>query len=351
METGFLRRIFLGLAMVVSGIVTAMAGALPASAEPGATLAQVRERGHLSCGVNPGLPGFATQNTDGRWSGFDVAYCRAIAAAIFADPEAVDFVPLNARERFDALTDGTIDVLLRNSTATMARDAGMPLDFPVVTYFDGQGFLVRKQLGVSSARELSGATVCVEDGTTTKLNLDDYFRAQGIRYEPVVFSSALETIDAYLNGRCDAYTTDASGLYAHRMRASDPDEHVVLPEVISKEPLGPAVRDDDPQWADLVRWVHFAMLNAEEHDVTSENARERAANDPTPVIRRLLGIEGEFGAMLGLDEGWAVEVIAHVGNYGEVFARNIGDASPLNIQRGLNALWTRGGLQYGQPIR
>ncbi len=349
METSFLRRIFLGLATVASGAVVAMAGALPAAAGP--TLDQVRERGYLSCGVNPGLPGFATEDADGHWSGFDVAYCRAIAAAVFADPEAVSFVPLNARERFDALTGGEIDVLLRNSTATMARDAGMPIDFPAITYFDGQGFLVRKQLGVSSARELNGATVCVEEGTTTRLNLDDYFRAQGIRYEPVVFSSALETIDAYLNGRCDAYTTDASGLYAHRMRASDPDQHVVLPEVISKEPLGPAVRDDDPQWANLVRWVHFAMLNAEEHGVTSVNVRERAANDPTPAVRRLLGMEGEFGAMLGLDEGWAVEIIAQVGNYGEVFARNIGDASPLNIQRGLNALWTRGGLQYGHPIR
>lgn len=348
METGFLRRLVFCLAVSTSFAITATT---VASAAPGSTLEQVRERGYLECGVNPGLPGFAEEDADGHWRGFDVAYCRAIAAAIFADPDAVSFIPLSARARFDALIDGEIDVLLRNSTATMARDAGMPIDFPVITYFDGQGFLVRKQLGVSSARELNGATVCVEEGTTTKLNLDDYFRAQGIRYEPVVFGSAQETVDAYLNGRCDAYTTDASGLYAHRMRASDPDQHVVLPEVISKEPLGPAVRDDDPQWADLVRWVHFAMLNAEEHGITSGNVRERAANDPTPAVRRLLGLEGEFGAMLGLDDGWAVEIIAHVGNYGEVFARNIGDASPLNIQRGLNALWTRGGLQYGQPVR
>ena len=347
MGTGFLRRITLGLAVVAPII----AGVPAAAAAPGATLTQVRERGHLECGVNTGLPGFAEQDGQGRWHGFDVAYCRAIAVAIFRDAEAVNFVPLNARERFDFLIDGTIDVLLRNSTATMARDVGMPIDFPVVTYFDGQGFMVRKELGVSSARELNGATVCVEEGTTTKLNLDDYFRAQGIRYEPVVFASAQETVDAYLNGRCDAYTTDASGLYAHRLRAANPEQHVVLPEVISKEPLGPAVRDDDPQWADLVRWVHFAMLNAEEHGVTSANVRERAAADPTPVIRRLLGTEGEFGAMLGLEADWAVEIIAQVGNYGEVFARNIGDASPLNIQRGLNALWTRGGLQYGHPIR
>ncbi len=348
MGTGLLRHFILGLAVTTS---FAMAATTGAKASPGSTLEQVRERGHLECGVNQGLPGFAEMDADGRWQGFDVAYCRAIAAAIFADPDAVNFVPLDARERFDVLIDGEIDVLLRNSTATMARDAGMPIDFPVITYFDGQGFLVRKDLGVSSARELNGATVCVEDGTTTKLNLDDYFRAQGIRYEAVVFASSQETVDAYLNGRCDAYTTDASGLYAHRLRAAAPDQHVVLPEVISKEPLGPAVRDDDPQWADLVRWVHFAMLNAEEHGVSSLNVRERAANDSTPVIRRLLGAEGEFGAMLGLADDWAVEVIAHVGNYGEVFARNIGDASPLNIQRGLNALWTRGGLQYGHPVR
>ncbi|MCC5977282.1 MAG: amino acid ABC transporter substrate-binding protein [Salinarimonas sp.] len=349
METGFLRRACFGLTLALSSALVALPESVHAGT--GTTLEQVRERGHLNCGVNPGLPGFSEQGDDDRWHGFDIAYCRAIAAAIFDDPDAVSFVPLDARERFDVLISGEVDVLLRNSTATMQRDAGLPIDFPAINYFDGQGFLVRKQLGVSSARELNGATVCVEEGTTTKLNLDDYFRAQGIRYEPVVFGSALETVDAYLNGRCDAYTTDASGLYAHRLRADNPDEHVVLPEVISKEPLGAAVRDDDPQWADIVRWVHFAMLNAEEHGVTSANVRERAANDPIPAIRRLLGVEGEFGALLGLEDDWALQVIAHVGNYGEVFSRNIGDASPLNIQRGLNALWMRGGLHYGHPIR
>lgn len=348
--SGSLRTLTIGLAFALAAVMPALAqkrGDTPA----GETLTQVRERGTLQCGVNPGLPGFAERGEDGIWRGFDVAYCRAIAAAIFDDPDRVDFIPLGARERFDALRDGQVDVLLRNTTATMERDTALGVDFPAITYYDGQGFLVRKQLGVSSARELNGATICVEEGTTTKLNVDDYFRAQGIRYEPVVFGSATETVEAYFNGRCDAYSTDASGLYAHRLRAPNPDDHAVLPEVISKEPLGAVVREGDPHWANLVRWVHFAMLNAEEHGVNSANASDRRANDPVPAIRRLLGVEGEFGAMLDLDESWAYNVIRHVGNYGEVFARNIGDASPLNIQRGLNALWTRGGLQYGHPIR
>lgn len=347
MMSGFLRTLTIGLAFTV-------AVGMPALAQPsgaGETLTQVRERDTLRCGVHPGLPGFAEEGADGVWRGFDVAYCRAIAAAIFDDPERVDFIPLGARERFDALRDGEIDVLLRNSTATMERDTALGLDFPAITYYDGQGFLVRKHLGVSSARELNGATICVEEGTTTKLNVDDYFRAQGIRYEAVVFGSASETVDAYFNGRCDAYSTDASGLYAHRLRAPNPDDHAVLPEVISKEPLGAVVREGDAHWANLVRWVHFAMLNAEEHGVNSQNVGDRRTNDPVPAIRRLLGVEGEFGAMLDLDEAWAYNVIRHVGNYGEVFSRNIGDASPLNIQRGLNALWMRGGLQYGHPIR
>ncbi|TVR11351.1 MAG: amino acid ABC transporter substrate-binding protein [Salinarimonadaceae bacterium] len=344
MTSSIFRR-FAGFALILAF------GAAGGQAHAQATLETVRERGELVCGVNPGLAGFSTVDAQGRWTGFDVAYCRAIAAAIFGDPERVRFEPLSARERFSALREGDIDVLLRNSTATMERDVALELDFPAITYFDGQGFLVRKDLGVSSARELNGATVCVENGTTTRLNLDDFFRQNGIRYEPVVFDSAIETIDAYLNGRCDAYTTDASGLYAQRLRAADPDNHVVLPEVISKEPLGPAVRHGDSHWADLVRWVHFAMLNAEEHGVTSQNVDDRRANDPAPVVRRLLGVEGDFGRMLGLDEDWAYNVIKHVGNYGEVYARNIGEGSPLRIQRGLNALWTRGGLQYGHPIR
>ena len=237
------------------------------SAAAQSTLDTVRQRGEVVCGVNPGLAGFAIPDNQGNWTGFDVGYCRALAAAIFDDATRASFVPLSARDRFDALRDGKVDVLLRNSTATMARDTMLELDFPAVNYYDGQGFLVRKSLGVSSARELNGASVCVEGGTTTELNLADFFRANGIRYVPVVFDSAAETVDAYLGGRCDAYTTDASGLYAQRIRASNPDEHVVLPEVISKEPLGPAVRDGDNSWGDIVRWVHFAMLNAEEKGI------------------------------------------------------------------------------------
>lgn len=321
------------------------------SAMAGATLDAVRDRGELHCGVNPGLAGFAIADNDGNWTGFDVGYCRAIAAAIFGNSRSVRFVPLSARDRFDALRDGKVDLLIRNSTATMLRDTMLELDFPVVNYYDGQGFLVRKSLGVSSARELNGATVCVEAGTTTELNLADFFRANGIRYDPVVFNSSAETVDAYLGGRCDAYTTDASDLYAQRLRASNPDDHAVLPEVISKEPLGPAVRHGDNAWGDIVRWVHFAMLNAEEQGINSTNVDDRRANDNNPVVKRLLGVEGGFGAMLGLDDDWAYSVIKQVGNYGELFSQNIGDASGLNIQRGLNALWTRGGLQYGHPVR
>lgn len=321
------------------------------SAAAQTTLDTVRQRGEVVCGVNPGLAGFAIADAQGNWTGFDVGYCRAIAAAIFGDSTRTSFVPLSARDRFDALRDGKIDVLLRNSTATMARDTMLELDFPAVNYYDGQGFLVRKSLGVSSARELNGASVCVEGGTTTELNLADFFRANGIRYVPVVFDSAAETIDAYLGGRCDAYTTDASGLYAQRIRAPSPDDHVVLPEVISKEPLGAAVRHGDNAWGDIVRWVHFAMLNAEEQGINSQNVDDRRANDGNPIVKRLLGVEGNFGAMLDLDDDWAYSVIKQVGNYGELFSRNIGDGSPLNIQRGLNALWTRGGLQYGHPVR
>ncbi|MCG6122484.1 MAG: amino acid ABC transporter substrate-binding protein [Microvirga sp.] len=343
--TGAIYRRFVGLSLILGlGLVGA-----PAHAQT--TLDAVRERGAVICGVNSGLAGFSTIDAQGRWTGFDVDYCRAIASAIFGDPERARFEPVSARERFLALREGDVDVLLRNSTATMERDVALELDFPAINYYDGQGFLVRKDLGVSSARELNGATVCVQNGTTTRLNLGDFFRQNGIRYEAVVFDSAGETVDAYLNRRCDAFTTDASGLYAQRVRAVDPDNHVVLPEVISKEPLGPAVRQEDARWADLVRWVHFAMINAEEHGVTSQNVDDRRNADQAPAVRRLLGVEGDFGRMLGLDENWAYNVVKQIGNYGEVYARNIGEGSPLRIQRGLNALWTRGGLQYGHPIR
>jgi general L-amino acid transport system substrate-binding protein len=326
------------------------ASLVAAEASAPATLNNVKQKGFLACGSNPALAGFGVPDAQGNWTGLDVEFCRAIAAAIFDDPNKVRFTPLTAKDRFTALQSGEVDVLARNSTATMSRDTQLGLDFPVINYFDGQGFMVRKKLGVASAKELGGASVCTQQGTTTELNLADFFRANNIKYEVVAFATADETFKAYEAGRCDAFTTDASGLYAERVKASAPDEHIVLPEIISKEPLGPVVRHGDNQWGDIVRWVHFAMLNAEEFGVTKANVSEmlKSAN---PEIKRLLGTEGKFGDAIGLPNDWAVRVIRHVGNYGESFERNVGASSPLKIQRGQNALWTKGGLQYGQPIR
>jgi general L-amino acid transport system substrate-binding protein len=326
------------------------ASLVAAEASAQATLNNVKQKGFLACGSNPALAGFGVPDAQGNWTGLDVEFCRAIAAAIFDDPNKVRFTPLTAKDRFTALQSGEVDVLARNSTATMSRDTQLGLDFPVINYFDGQGFMVRKKLGVASAKELGGASVCTQQGTTTELNLADFFRANNIKYEVVAFATADETFKAYEAGRCDAFTTDASGLYAERVKASAPDEHIVLPEIISKEPLGPVVRHGDNQWGDIVRWVHFAMLNAEEFGVTKANVSEmlKSAN---PEIKRLLGTEGKFGDAIGLPNDWAVRVIRHVGNYGESFERNVGASSPLKIQRGQNALWTKGGLQYGQPIR
>src|ERR671913_779805 len=335
------------LILIAFGL-TASLFATGASAQP--TLQSVKQKGFLTCGSNTGLAGFGLPDTQGNWTGLDVDFCRAIAAAIFDDPTKVRYIPLAAKDRFTALQSGEVDVLSRNSTATMSRDTQLGLDFPVINYFDGQGFMVRKKLGVASAKELGGASVCTQQGTTTELNLADFFRANNIKYEVVAFATADETFKAYEAGRCDAFTTDASGLYAERAKASAPDEHIVLPEIISKEPLGPAVRHGDNQWGDIVRWVHYAMLNAEELGVTKANVNEmlKSAN---PEIKRLLGTEGKFGDAIGLPNDWAVRVIRHIGNYGESFERNIGAGSPLKIQRGQNALWTKGGLQYGQPVR
>lgn len=315
------------------------------------TLQQVTDRGELVCGANPALAGFGVPDAEGNWTGFDVEFCRAIAAAVLGDTMAVSFVPLSAKDRFTALQSGEIDVLARNSTSTMSRDTSLGLDFPAINYYDGQGFLVRADLGVTSALELEGASVCVQQGTTTELNLADFLRRNNITAEPVAFASAADTFEAYQSGRCDAFTTDASGLYAQRLVASTPADHVVLPEIISKEPLGPVVRHGDNQWADIVRWVHNVMLEAEEFGVTSENAQQMRDTSENPNIRRLLGVEGDFGDMIGLGPEWGYNVISMVGNYGEVFDRNIGAGSPLEIGRGLNALWTEGGLQYGHPVR
>jgi general L-amino acid transport system substrate-binding protein len=315
------------------------------------TLAQVIERDELICGSNPGLAGFGVPDAEGNWTGFDVDYCRAVAAAIFGDPNKVSFIPLSAKDRFTALQAGEIDVLFRNSTSTMSRDTSLGLDFPGINYYDGQGFMVSTELGVASALELDGASVCVQQGTTTELNLADFFRRNNMSYEPVAFATSAEAVESYLNGRCDAFTTDASGLASERLRAPNPADHIILPEIISKEPLGPVVRHGDNQWADIIRWVHYAMLEAEEFGVTSENAAQLRDTSEAPTIRRLLGVEGNFGEMIGLPNDWAFNVISMVGNYGEVFDRNIGEGSPVGLSRGLNALYTEGGLQYGHPIR
>ncbi|MBV9701977.1 MAG: amino acid ABC transporter substrate-binding protein [Methylobacteriaceae bacterium] len=321
-----------------------------ATAAPAATLDQVKQKGFLACGANPGLAGFGLPDDKGNWTGLDVDFCRAVAAAIFGDPTKVKFIPLNAKDRFTALQSGEVDVLARNSTWTMSRETTLGLVFGPPNYFDGQGFLVRKKLNVSSALELNGASICVQQGTTTELNLADYFRANNMKYEGVVFATDEETVKAYDSGRCDAYTTDASGLYAERAKLVNPDEHVVLPEVISKEPLAPVVRGGDDKWFDLIRWTHYAMLIAEEKGVTSKTV-DQSMNSNDPEIKRLLGSEGDFGKSLGLDNAWAYNIIKKVGNYGEIFEKNVGESTPLKIKRGLNALWTKGGLQYAPPIR
>ena len=322
----------------------------PGFAASAGTLDQVKQKGFLACGVSTGLPGFSLPDDKGAWSGLDVDLCRAVAAAIFNDPAKVKFTPLTAKDRFTALQSGEIDVLSRNGTWTQSREADLGLLFAGVNYYDGQGFMVRKKLNVTSAKELSGASVCVQQGTTTELNLADFFRSNNMKYEGVVFATADETIKSYDTGRCDSFTTDVSQLYAERLKLVNPDEHAVLPDVISKEPLGPAVRQGDDQWFNLVKWTHFAMINAEELGVTKANVDERAKS-PAPEIRRLLGVEGDFGKGLGLTKDWGYRIVKHVGNYGESYERNVGEGSRLKIKRGLNSLWLKGGLQYAPPIR
>ena len=335
----------------IATIAVGLAATLMASAASAqATLNNVKQKGFLTCGSNTGLAGFGVPDAQGNWTGLDVDLCRAIAAAIFNDPIKVRFIPLSAKDRFTALQSGEVDVLVRNTTWTMSRDTQLGLDFTGVNYYDGQGFLVRKKLGVASAKELNGASVCTQQGTTTELNLADFFRANNLKYEVVAFATAAETFDAYNSGRCDAFTTDASGLYSERLKAANPDEHIVLPEIISKEPLGPSVRHGDNQWGDIVRWTHYAMINAEELGVTKANVDQMTKND-NPEIKRMLGSEGKFGEAIGLTNDWAFRIIKHVGNYGEIFEKNVGQGSPLKIQRGQNALWTKGGLQYAPPIR
>jgi general L-amino acid transport system substrate-binding protein len=330
--------------------VLALLLAVAAQSASAQTLKAVKDRGMLNCGANGTLAGFGLPDAQGKWTGLDVDFCRAIAAAVLNDSEKVKYVPLSAKARFTALQSGEVDVLARNTTWTSSRDTSLGLNFTGVNYYDGQGFMVRKALKVNSALELNGASVCVQQGTTTELNLADYFSANKMQLKSVTFATANEAVKAYDAGRCDAYTTDASALYAERLRVSDPNDHIILPEIISKEPLGPAVRHGDDQWFDIVKWTLFAMMNAEELNISSKNVDE-ALKSTNPEIKRFVGTEGNFGEQLGLGKDWAVRIVKQVGNYGETFERNVGLGSPLKIERGLNKLWTKGGIQYAPPIR
>ncbi len=335
--------------IAAAGAVLAVVVAGPAFA--GATLDAVKQRGSIQCGVNNGLAGFGAPNDKGEWSGLDVDFCRAVAAAVFGDATKVKFAPLTAKERFTALQSGEVDMLARNTTWTLSRDTGLGFDFVGVNYYDGQGFMVRESLGVKSALELSGAAVCVQTGTTTELNLTDYFRTNNMELKPVVFEKNEEARTAYDEGRCDSYTTDASGLAAERSVLKNPGEHIILPEIISKEPLGPVVRHGDNEWEDVVRWTLNAMVIAEEFGITSENVDKVKAESANPEVRRMLGVEGDMGQQLKLNPDWAYNIIKQVGNYGESFERNIGEKTPLQLARGLNQLWSKGGLLYAPPVR
>jgi general L-amino acid transport system substrate-binding protein len=326
-----------GLALTATG---AMAG----------TLDDVKAKGFIQCGVSTGLPGFSNPDSQNNWTGMDVDFCRAVASAIFNDPNKVKFTPLSAKERFTALQSGEIDVLSRNTTWTMSRDTSLGLKFAGVMYYDGQGFMVKKSLGVNSALGLNGASVCTQTGTTTELNLADYFKSNNMQYQVVAFENNDEVLKAYTEGRCDVFTTDQSGLYAERLKLANPEEHIILPEIISKEPLGPVVRQGDDAWFNVVKWTYYALLNAEELGVTQANADEQAKSQ-VPPVQRLLGASGDLGSRLGLDNKWMLSASKAGGNYSEIFERNVGKASPLKLDRGLNATWTKGGMMYAIPFK
>lgn len=338
-----MRLLFAALSAFLVAIAPALAAGSP-------TLDRVKKNGYLRCGVNEGLPGFASPDSKGNWTGMDVDFCRAVAAAIFNDPKKVRFTPTSAKVRFTVLQSGEVDLLSRNTTWTMSRDTQLGLEFVGVIYYDGQGFMVPKKLKVTSAKQLNGANVCTNTGTTTELNLADYFRSNGLKYKVIAFEKNAEVLAAYDAGRCDAYTTDASGLYAERLKLKNANDHIILPEIISKEPLGPLVNQGDQQWGDLVRWTLFALLNAEELGVTQKNA-DQMLKSTNPEVRRLLGVEGAFGESIGLTKDWVVRIVKGAGNYGEIFERNVGQGSPLKIKRGQNALWNKGGLHYAPPVR
>ncbi|MBF8223476.1 MULTISPECIES: amino acid ABC transporter substrate-binding protein [Halomonadaceae] len=335
------------LVLLTSAAALTLGAASLASAQ---TLEATRDRGAVQCGVSDGLPGFSAPDDTGEWRGIDVDVCRAVAAAVFGDAEAVRYISLNAVERFTALQSGEVDVLSRNTTWTTTRDTTLGLNFTGVTFYDGIGFMVNRDLGLSSAEELDGAAICVQSGTTTELNVADYFRANDMAFDPIVFDTSEQTVGGYEAGRCDVLTSDTSQLAALRIQLSDPDQSVILPEIISKEPLGPVVRQGDDQWFNIVKWSLFAMLNAEEMGITSDNV-EAMLESEDPDVARLLGQDGNYGEGMGLSADWAYQIIKQVGNYGESFERNVGMDSPLEIERGINALWTEGGIQYAPPIR
>jgi general L-amino acid transport system substrate-binding protein len=335
----------------IAAASAALAVAVAAPAYAGATLDAVKQRGFVQCGANNGLAGFGNPDDKGNWTGLDVDFCRAVAAAVFSDATKVKFTPLTAKERFTALQSGEVDLLARNTTWTLSRDTGLGFDFIGVNYYDGQGFMVRESLGVKSATELNGASVCVQTGTTTELNLTDYFRTNNMELKSVVFEKADEARTAYDEGRCDAFTTDASGLAAERSVLKNPAEHIILPEIISKEPLGPVVRHGDNEWEDIVRWTLNAMVIAEEFGITQANVDQVKAESQNPEVRRMLGVEGDMGQQLKVNPDWAYQIVKQVGNYGESFERNVGEKTPLRLARGLNQLWSKGGLLYAPPIR
>ncbi len=333
-------------------ILGAMAVAgLAASAASAATLDDVKAAGTIKCGVSTGLAGFSNPDAAGKWEGFDVSVCRALAAAVLGDAEKVTYVPTTGKTRFTALASGEVDILARNTTWTFSRDTDLGFDFVGVNYYDGQGFMVPKSLGVSSAKELDGATVCIQTGTTTELNLADFFRANNMTYEPVPIETNAEAQQKYLANACDAYTTDASGLAATRATFETPADHIILPEIISKEPLGPVVRHGDNQWGDVAMWTLNALIAAEEYGVTKANVDDMKANSNNPEVRRLLGVEGDLGAMIGLDSEFAYRAIKSEGNYGEIFDAFLGPNTAIGLERGLNAQWTQGGLLYAPPFR
>ncbi len=349
------RLVFLALVALSAFVVAAVLGSCSPATETAApsvsTLEAVKARGKIVIGVTTGVPGYSAPDSAGAWQGFDVDLGKALAAAIFSDATKVEYRPLSAKERFTALQSGEIDLLARVTTWTMSRDTTLGLNFAGVNYYDGQGFMVSKASGIKSLKELDGASIAVQSGTTTELNLADYFRKNGLKYELITFDQNEQAADALEKGRADAVTSDQSQLYALRTKFANPDDFIMLPEVISKEPLGPVVRQGDDQWNDIVRWTLLAMVNAEESGLTSANVDEIKASTENPDVKRLLGTEGEFGTSLGLDNDWAYRIIKMVGNYGESFDRNLGAGSPLKINRGYNALWSDGGLQYGIPIR